>query len=400
MAQDGEDLNFISGCIVSILKAPTWVTPISNFIDENCIIFDDQEENKLEYTLVHNAFCKLVDDLLAAHLAELSVTVDQFTEFCRQGLTGENEVQRSLIEQLISVDDFLVFKAMMVKRSADLAHETIVQPLQPEADPNEDDIPEALKLEALRLEAERLAAERRCLEAELQLITALALQLEQRMQLTQALSELEEAVARMEVLSLAAANDDAAQATTTMAAPLSAPAELPPLQVRTSGVPGALPPTIRIAPLLQDVAGMEAVAAPPTATDPAPSRPAVGPCTKPSAIQQPSAEERQLRAEHLKRQRELLVARKRQEREGQLSEYGQTHGNTAGVRAAEKACQETVTMGAQDPDRGKRLAAELAGNTAPPQSTLPDPEEAAIQMRKTIVRQLKQSLTGGVSAVS
>lgn len=393
MAQDGEDLNMISGCIVSILKAPTWVTPISNFIDEHCGIFDDQEENKFEYTTVHNAFCKLVDDLLAAHLAELSVTVEQFTEFCRRGLTGENEVQRSLIEQLISVDDFLVFKAMMVKRSADLAHEAITQPMPlcpPEANPCDQDLPEALKLEALRLEAERLEAERRCLEAELQLVAALALQLEQRIQLTKALTELEQAVARMEAMSLAAATDDAA------AVPLSAPAELPPLQVRASGVPGALPQTIRVAPLVQDAAAMETAATPPAAA--MESRPNVGPCTKPSAIQ-PSAEERQKRAEHLKRQRELIIAKKRQEREGQLSEYGETHGNTTGVQAAAKACQETVPIGTQDSNRGKLLAAELSGSTEPPAATLPDPEEAAIQMRKTIVRQLKQSLTG-VSATS
>jgi len=399
MAQDDGDFCFISGCIVSILKAPTWVAPISNFIDEHCGIFDDQEENKLEYTSVHNAFCKLVDGLLTAHIAELSITVEQFTEFCRRGLTGENEVQRSLIEQLISVDDFLVFKAMMVKRSADLAHEIIIQPVPlapPEANPYDQELPEAIKIEALRLEAERLEAERRCLEAELQLVAALALQLEQRIQLTKALTELEQAVARMEALSLAAVNDDAAQATT-MEAPLSAPAELPPLQVRTSGgVPGAIPQTIRVAPLLQDAATIET---PPAVADPLASRPNVGPCTKPSAIQ-PSAEERQMRAEHLKRQRELLVTKKKREREGQLSEYGQTHGNTAGVQAAEKACQETATLGAQVPDRGKQLAAELSGNAVPPASTLPDPEEAAIQMRKTIVRQLKQSLTGGVSATS
>jgi len=156
MAQDDGDFCFISGCIVSILKAPTWVAPISNFIDEHCGIFDDQEENKLEYTSVHNAFCKLVDGLLTAHIAELSITVEQFTEFCRRGLTGENEVQRSLIEQLISVDDFLVFKAMMVKRSADLAHEIIIQPVPlapPEANPYDQELPEAIKIEALRLEA-------------------------------------------------------------------------------------------------------------------------------------------------------------------------------------------------------------------------------------------------------
>jgi len=40
------------------LKSPRWKTPIMSFLDENCIIFDDDDENKLEYTTVHNVeFC-------------------------------------------------------------------------------------------------------------------------------------------------------------------------------------------------------------------------------------------------------------------------------------------------------------------------------------------------------
>ena len=41
------------------------------FIDESCIVFDDEEENKLEYTELHNKFKQLVDSLLAAHLLEV-----------------------------------------------------------------------------------------------------------------------------------------------------------------------------------------------------------------------------------------------------------------------------------------------------------------------------------------
>jgi hypothetical protein len=31
-----------------------WKTPIMSFIEENCIIFDTEDENKLEYTGIHN----------------------------------------------------------------------------------------------------------------------------------------------------------------------------------------------------------------------------------------------------------------------------------------------------------------------------------------------------------
>lgn len=45
-----------------------------SFLDENCLVFDTEEENRLEYTSIHNAFKKIVDDLLSELMAELGVT--------------------------------------------------------------------------------------------------------------------------------------------------------------------------------------------------------------------------------------------------------------------------------------------------------------------------------------
>lgn len=45
-----------------------------SFIDEYCIVFDDEDENKLEFTKIHNDFKKIVEDLLAELMAELGVS--------------------------------------------------------------------------------------------------------------------------------------------------------------------------------------------------------------------------------------------------------------------------------------------------------------------------------------
>jgi len=45
-----------------------------SFLDEHCIIFENEDENKLEYTPIHNNFKKLVEDLISNLLAELGVT--------------------------------------------------------------------------------------------------------------------------------------------------------------------------------------------------------------------------------------------------------------------------------------------------------------------------------------
>jgi len=35
------------------LSSPGWKIPIFSFIDEHCFIFDMEDENKLEYTVIH-----------------------------------------------------------------------------------------------------------------------------------------------------------------------------------------------------------------------------------------------------------------------------------------------------------------------------------------------------------
>ncbi|CAE7536358.1 COG0212 [Symbiodinium necroappetens] len=171
--------------------SPTWMVPVSQFVDQNCLCFEDQEDAKvLEYTLVHNAFKQLVEDLLAAHLAELQISTEEFTVFCEYGLSGSNELHRSLVEQLISVDDFLVFKAMMLKRNSELSREALNPVGQIVV--ADDAVPAPPQTEELETEAERLVrleAEQRCVEAELQLAIALSRHLEKRLQLIEALNE-------------------------------------------------------------------------------------------------------------------------------------------------------------------------------------------------------------------
>ncbi len=45
--------------IIGFLRSPRWKTPIMSFIDEYCTVFDDEDENKLEFTKIHNVSLKL-----------------------------------------------------------------------------------------------------------------------------------------------------------------------------------------------------------------------------------------------------------------------------------------------------------------------------------------------------
>lgn len=39
--------------IMSVFKAPTWEVPIMTFIDDNCVVFDTDDENKFAYSELH-----------------------------------------------------------------------------------------------------------------------------------------------------------------------------------------------------------------------------------------------------------------------------------------------------------------------------------------------------------
>lgn len=106
--------DWILDIIVDYLASPTWRNPIINFVDENCIVFEDAEENSLEYTNVHMRFKKLIDGQLEAFIQDLGIRPSDFVQACSK---AASKVHKDLLIQLLSVDDFLLFKQMMVQRN-------------------------------------------------------------------------------------------------------------------------------------------------------------------------------------------------------------------------------------------------------------------------------------------
>lgn len=387
------EILYVSGLVAAIFRSPTWVSPISKFVDENCFTFEDQDENKLEYTLIHNAFKLLIDELLEAHLQELAVTPEQFERFCHHGMGGSNEFHKELVEQLLSVDDFLIFKAMMVKRNAQLYRQALdmfgfasPDPSAPEADFHEqapvapppteaqsaEDEEARKRLEAAELEAEKLELQRRCVEAELQLAMALSAQLKKRLELMEALSAVLEALADMKE-----GAESEAIAAELMA---DAPVQVQPLYMVTDADEEAQAAEAAA----QRERAEHAVAASRRA---AAAREAEARAA--AAKPQPTEEERSRRAEHLKRQRDALVEKKNRERQEQLSTFQQTSGPTAAARVAEGVLARQPIAGPTD--AGLRLTQELSGQAPPPD---PGTEQAAqdtaaTEMRKMLNKQLR-----------
>ncbi len=60
-AAEENEQDWILDTIVDYLKSPMWKNPILDFIDDHCISFDDEDENKLEYTAIHSKFKELLE---------------------------------------------------------------------------------------------------------------------------------------------------------------------------------------------------------------------------------------------------------------------------------------------------------------------------------------------------
>ena len=118
MAED-EDVDWIFDFVMEVFKSPAWEVPVMSFIDTHCAVFDSEEENKLAYSDVHGQFREMVELLLTQQLAEIGITADDFAKACE--VAGRSrDVNRRVLDQILAIDDFRVFKKMMVRRNLQL----------------------------------------------------------------------------------------------------------------------------------------------------------------------------------------------------------------------------------------------------------------------------------------
>ena len=55
-SEEPTEVDWLFEYIDSVMKSPAWESEVMGFIDDNCMIFDNEEENKFEHTVVHNKF--------------------------------------------------------------------------------------------------------------------------------------------------------------------------------------------------------------------------------------------------------------------------------------------------------------------------------------------------------
>ncbi|XP_063299797.1 cilia- and flagella-associated protein 36 [Pelobates fuscus] len=119
-----EDAEWVLESLLGFLGGPAWTAAVTDFVEQRCSVFDDDEENKLSFTEIHHEYKELVEKLLEGHLNEVGINEDQFQQACASPLTRSPEVQ-TFLQPVYAVEDFTVFKAMMVQKNIELQLQAI-----------------------------------------------------------------------------------------------------------------------------------------------------------------------------------------------------------------------------------------------------------------------------------
>lgn len=90
--------------VLAFLKSPVFTAPVNSFIDKECIVFDNEEENKLIYTEIHSKFKKLIDGLFERNLSDIGISTEQFVAVLAR---GNSQLDEKIVDNILCADDFL-----------------------------------------------------------------------------------------------------------------------------------------------------------------------------------------------------------------------------------------------------------------------------------------------------
>lgn len=113
------DLESLYNWIAYKVSCPDFRNSIKDFINDNCSIFIDKEENISEYEQIFKQFKKLINDLLKDILYEGKISKEEFTKMVERG--KEDIKYKKYFKQLLAFKDYNYFKSIITKRNIELS---------------------------------------------------------------------------------------------------------------------------------------------------------------------------------------------------------------------------------------------------------------------------------------
>ncbi|KAK2865842.1 hypothetical protein Q7C36_001898 [Tachysurus vachellii] len=114
-----EDSEWVTESIAAYLGSTEWLIPLTDFIENKCSVFDDEEENKLSYTEIHQQYKQMVEKLLENYMQEVGISEQQFLDACSSPFAKSKTLQ-ALFQPVLATNDFQMFRSLMVQKNVEL----------------------------------------------------------------------------------------------------------------------------------------------------------------------------------------------------------------------------------------------------------------------------------------
>jgi hypothetical protein len=119
-----DEHDWIFDFVLQFLESDKFDASVMDFVDEKCDIFENEDENKFEYTDIHKEFRDHIEALISSNLGELGITSEMFFDSCELG-RNSRDINKQVFERMIAMEDFETFKKLMTKRNIELQLEAI-----------------------------------------------------------------------------------------------------------------------------------------------------------------------------------------------------------------------------------------------------------------------------------
>jgi len=109
--------------INEFIDSPVWRDPVQSYIDENCIVFDGEEEMTHVQNMIYRRFNRIIEELIERYIHSIGLSTQQFLTSLTGG--GKKRLTKQILEFILCYDDFIAFKNMMRTRNLELEQEAL-----------------------------------------------------------------------------------------------------------------------------------------------------------------------------------------------------------------------------------------------------------------------------------
>ena len=150
---DKSNPDSIYNWVAKKISGPSFRNIIKDFIDDNCSLFIDIEENTFQQGQIFNEFNQLLENILNDVLEEGGLSQEQFLEVAQRGL--EDKKYKKYFDQLLNFSDYNFFKKCMTKRNYTLIKRFEEQLAQEKKEIEEQQLEQEKQKELEKIEMEK-----------------------------------------------------------------------------------------------------------------------------------------------------------------------------------------------------------------------------------------------------